>query len=252
MSWTRDQVQLLIESYRRNECLYEVKNPLYKNRHAREAALTEIQNELIHIRPKTTIPDIKSKFNALRQNFLKEHRNYKRSVKSGAGNDDLQKPNIWYYDLLLFLLKHCEIRKGTENISVDIERSEAYCDSDIIEEFNEDDNVIIEYIPETPTTPISMASTSKSDVNECVDEPRTKTSYSNNKVKKTTNYMEVAAESIKSISNTFHAKNSKSVEESAEDTFGKFVASKLKMITDQSLKNLVEAKICQLLYENVV
>lgn len=89
MSWTRAQVVELINLYREREILYVVRNPEYRNKHVRNHAITEIVNHIKTIRPNTTTYEIKIKINALRANFLNEHRKWQASLKSGAGLDDV-------------------------------------------------------------------------------------------------------------------------------------------------------------------
>ncbi|KAF5302665.1 hypothetical protein FQR65_LT19081 [Abscondita terminalis] len=63
MSWSREQCQLLIEEVQKYPCLYAVKSPHYKNKHARQTALEHIQESLQLIKPNVSIGDIKAKFN---------------------------------------------------------------------------------------------------------------------------------------------------------------------------------------------
>uniref|UniRef100_A0A1Y1JZ87 MADF domain-containing protein n=1 Tax=Photinus pyralis TaxID=7054 RepID=A0A1Y1JZ87_PHOPY len=106
MSWSREQVTMLIEVYKNHPCLYVVKSPQYKNKHARNAALTDICSKLEAVKAGVTIADVKNKFAALRQNFLVEYRKHENSMKSGSGTDQVYIPTIWYYDLMLFVLEH--------------------------------------------------------------------------------------------------------------------------------------------------
>lgn len=90
MSWSQEQVTLLIESYKEEICLYQVKSTEYKNKHARQAALERIKQNLVLCKPDVTINDIKNKFSALRQNFNVEHRKHQNSlIRSGTGADDV-------------------------------------------------------------------------------------------------------------------------------------------------------------------
>ncbi|XP_044744272.1 uncharacterized protein LOC123306368 [Coccinella septempunctata] len=88
MSWSRDQVSLLIEEYHKYPCLYAVKSPMYKNKHARNTAIEAVEASLKTLRPSVTSQEIKSKFQALKTNFLNEHRKHVQSMKSGARQDE--------------------------------------------------------------------------------------------------------------------------------------------------------------------
>jgi len=87
MSWARESVEILIAEYKRYPCLYEVRPPLYKNKYARQKALENIRDALLKNMVAVGVNDIKLKFNALKTNFLKEHKKHVTSGKSGAGTD---------------------------------------------------------------------------------------------------------------------------------------------------------------------
>ncbi|KAK4886224.1 hypothetical protein RN001_002495 [Aquatica leii] len=55
MSWPREQCEVLIDEYQKHPCLYIVKMPLYKNKHARESALNAIQGAVRHLKPTVSI-----------------------------------------------------------------------------------------------------------------------------------------------------------------------------------------------------
>ncbi|KAF5294811.1 hypothetical protein FQA39_LY00295 [Lamprigera yunnana] len=87
MSWSRDEVGLLIDEYKKYPCLYATKSKEYKNKHARGRALQNIEAELRVIKPYVTPNDIKIKFHSIKTNFL-EHRKHAKSINSGVGDDD--------------------------------------------------------------------------------------------------------------------------------------------------------------------
>ncbi|KAL1492535.1 hypothetical protein ABEB36_010775 [Hypothenemus hampei] len=92
--WDHRQIKTLIELYRNNPCLYEYRNSLYRNKHARNKALEEIRTALYKLGLNVSIAEIKSKFNNLRTTFLVQHRKYLSSLKSGSGSDDQKRINI--------------------------------------------------------------------------------------------------------------------------------------------------------------
>lgn len=89
MSWSHEQVTMLLEKYEQHQYLCVVKHPLYKNRNARQKALEMISTDLSVIRPNTTPADIKTKFMGLRQTYMTEKRKCETSSKSGAGMNDV-------------------------------------------------------------------------------------------------------------------------------------------------------------------
>jgi len=50
-----------------------------------------------------TVEAVKKKVNSLRASYRRELQKIKRSGRSGAGVDDVYKPNIWYFHELHFL-----------------------------------------------------------------------------------------------------------------------------------------------------
>jgi RNA polymerase-interacting CarD/CdnL/TRCF family regulator len=89
--WSQEQAQLLIDLYKTHPCLYAVKHKDYKNRQARNNALSAIPKELAQVRPGTSLNEIKNKFNNIRTNFMAQYRKYYRkycsSFRSGMGKD---------------------------------------------------------------------------------------------------------------------------------------------------------------------
>nr|CAH7768111.1 unnamed protein product [Callosobruchus chinensis] len=89
MSWTREQVTVLLEEYRKWPNLYKIKSVNYKNRNKRREALEAIYNALKNLKEDVTIGDIQSKFQALKQNARHERRKCLESHRSGAGTDEV-------------------------------------------------------------------------------------------------------------------------------------------------------------------
>lgn len=91
MSWSKQQVELLIDEYKKHSCLYAVKSTYYKNKHARNSALRAIQKALTQIRSTVTIDEIKAKFHGLENTFLAEYRKHLKSLKTGTGEDEVSR-----------------------------------------------------------------------------------------------------------------------------------------------------------------
>lgn len=89
MSWSHEQVNVLIEEYHKHPCLYAVKSQLYTNKHARQSALEEVNRALKVVRPSVTIAEIKSKFAGLKATFLNEHKKHLKSIRSGMEDDEV-------------------------------------------------------------------------------------------------------------------------------------------------------------------
>lgn len=89
MSWSRDQISVLINRYQEHPVLYDTKHMLYHNKGVRSDALQQMMNDICKIRPNTTgtvyltlcrtvklllqmitVEMIKSKLNSLKTQFL--------------------------------------------------------------------------------------------------------------------------------------------------------------------------------------
>ncbi|KAF5305392.1 hypothetical protein FQA39_LY09221 [Lamprigera yunnana] len=130
MSWTREQLIIIIDGYRKHPCLYAVKSKNYKNKHARTQALEEILKDARTAKPEVSILEIKNKFNALKTNFMMEHRKMQKSQRSGAGDEDIYVSSLWYFENFLFVLEHATPRASYDSIIVNKEVSETEASQD--------------------------------------------------------------------------------------------------------------------------
>lgn len=120
MSWSRDQISVLLDEYERYPILYDTKHDLYYNRGARTGALQQILDEVIKIRPNTTstygiftyydikiifqiitVEMIKSKLNTLRTQFNKEINTFKK--KQNSSETSYHHSSLWCFQRMLFL-----------------------------------------------------------------------------------------------------------------------------------------------------
>ncbi|KAK4886283.1 hypothetical protein RN001_002554 [Aquatica leii] len=149
--WSQEQETELINEYQKYPCLYAVKSKDYKNRHARAKALENIQAHLNIYKKDVTASDIKTKFNALKSNFMTEYKKVVASQKSGADDEDVYVPTLWYYTLMYFVLEHNLPRLSIDSIS--ISQSEPI---EIDEELHNDDLITVEPVKDaTCPTPLS-------------------------------------------------------------------------------------------------
>ncbi|XP_011863271.1 PREDICTED: uncharacterized protein LOC105559523, partial [Vollenhovia emeryi] len=111
-TWTKEAVQVLIDAYKDEPCLYQTRNPNYHNKTLRNEALNRICAMVNAIRPNTTEKDCSVKFYNLRNQFNSENAKVRTSMKSGIGSENVYRPNLWYYDALKFLEEHIIPRKS--------------------------------------------------------------------------------------------------------------------------------------------
>ncbi|KAJ8938627.1 hypothetical protein NQ314_011407 [Rhamnusium bicolor] len=143
MSWTYEQVDLLIEQVEKNKCLYDLKDPAYHKKHMRNIALEEIKEALIAIRPKTTIEDILKKWKGLRSTYCAEKKKYISLIKGAGSIEEIRPSNLWYYKKMMFLDDHitpnqCVNKIGLETqptgmpiIKMELNDSEYFGEEDI-------------------------------------------------------------------------------------------------------------------------
>lgn len=114
--WSRQDILILIESYRKYPCLWNVKSKLYKDRDKRAAALSSISEELKRNGVSATINEIKRKLDGIRCQYRREKNKMRKSKKSGTGTEDLYIPTLWFFDLLFFLNDAEEGRASTSTM----------------------------------------------------------------------------------------------------------------------------------------
>ncbi|PIO39251.1 hypothetical protein AB205_0057550 [Aquarana catesbeiana] len=101
-----------IDRYRDMRNLWEVKNPLYRNKPARKASL-EILLQFV----KTQVSDadiefVEKKIGSLRSKYRKKLKKVQASMKSGAAAEDVYVPSLWYYNRMWFLEDQIKARES--------------------------------------------------------------------------------------------------------------------------------------------
>lgn len=88
-TWTKEAVQILIDAYKNEPCLYETGNPNYHNKNLRYESLKRIYAIVNTIRPNTTEKECSIKFYNLRNQFNFENAKVRASIKSGIGSENV-------------------------------------------------------------------------------------------------------------------------------------------------------------------
>ncbi|KAK9882931.1 hypothetical protein WA026_023818 [Henosepilachna vigintioctopunctata] len=231
MSWSKDQVIILIEEYQKHECLYAVKSKLFKNRHARQKALEEIQSILKKIRPEVNISEIKSKFQALKSNFITEYKKYTDSQRSGMATEDIYTPTIWYFNYFFFLLDHIEARNSF----------------DLIAESNQSCNLL----DETVNTEDCIENVEQEFVTKkkIVDLKNEQVNQQNDKIVQMASR---ALENIsKSLSGTEDKDGSNKNIRDEDETLASYLVSRLKQIKRRDIRLQVEEKLIIMIFEGI-
>lgn len=96
-------LEKIINIYRSEPCLWQIKNKDYHDRGKKNAAYKKLIVEYRKLEPNANREVIVRKLNSLRTNYRKERRKVEESTQSGAGTSDVYKPTLWYYELFKFL-----------------------------------------------------------------------------------------------------------------------------------------------------
>ncbi|XP_063868894.1 uncharacterized protein LOC135104973 [Scylla paramamosain] len=159
--WDRKETLLLIELYRQNPCLWNVKSTVYKDRNKRVAAINEITAGLNRNGLSVTASEVKKKIESIRSQYRRELRKQEKSKKSGAGADDIYTPILWCFDDLCFLNDGDSKRESVSSMDSQVslvpeEVSDHEIFNDPILQQNEDGSVT--HTTPTPVTPVPSTS----------------------------------------------------------------------------------------------
>ena len=97
-----DFLTKFLEEYREMPVQWQVRSADYSNRTKRDEAwdlLVQLTRGKI---PEADLCFVKKKVDSIRASFRKELRRFRYSKRSGLSADDVYKPTLWYFDLLLF------------------------------------------------------------------------------------------------------------------------------------------------------
>ncbi|XP_058118690.1 uncharacterized protein LOC131287602 [Anopheles ziemanni] len=104
--WKREAVEHLIEQYRKQPVLYNMRHPRYYNKASRNDAVSTILIAMHDVRPESTAQDILRKIQTLRTQFGQEITKARRASKHGMA----YRPTAWWYKGLSFLQDHIKHR----------------------------------------------------------------------------------------------------------------------------------------------
>lgn len=110
--------------------LWKIKSEIYKNKSQKNKAWETLLLEYKKIEPDASVDKLKSKINSIRTSYRRELKKLNDSVKSGAGEEDIYTPSIWYFSYLSFL-KDQEVQ-GPGVSTIDFEVSFAKCMYDMV------------------------------------------------------------------------------------------------------------------------
>ncbi|XP_056641549.1 uncharacterized protein LOC130448286 [Diorhabda sublineata] len=100
---SREFLLEFIELYRNSTCLWQTKSKDYSDRNKKDLAYAELVKKYQEIDPKADRSTVVKKINSFRTVYKREQNKINNSLKSGAGSDEVYKPNLWYFEHLHFL-----------------------------------------------------------------------------------------------------------------------------------------------------
>ncbi|PIN88327.1 hypothetical protein AB205_0064020, partial [Aquarana catesbeiana] len=111
-----DFMDHFIDKYRDMHNLWEVKNPLYRNKPARKASLEELLQFVKTQIPNADIEFVERKIGSLRSRYRKELNKVQAFMRSGAAAEDVYVPSLWYYNRMRFLEDQMEVRESLSTL----------------------------------------------------------------------------------------------------------------------------------------
>ncbi|XP_071444229.1 uncharacterized protein [Hetaerina americana] len=111
MAWTREAASLLIDMYFHRPSLYKTNSPDYYDRNKRQKCLAEIATGLLEVRGPTTEDEVRVKINGLRTQYQSEVNKMEASRKASGG--PIYQPKLWCFNQLQFLRDHITPRKSS-------------------------------------------------------------------------------------------------------------------------------------------
>ncbi|PIO09078.1 hypothetical protein AB205_0002470, partial [Aquarana catesbeiana] len=105
-----------IDKYRYMHNLWEVKNPLYRNKQARKASLEKLLQFVKMQVPNADIEFVERKIDSLGSTYRKELNKIQASMRSGAAAENVYVPSLWYYTRMRFLEDQMEVRESLSTL----------------------------------------------------------------------------------------------------------------------------------------
>lgn len=108
-----------IEAYRKFPCLWKVKSGEYRDRNKKCKAYEELLQKYKEIDEGASVQTVKNKIDSMRASFRRELKKIKESQRSGAGEDEVYTPHLWYFEHLKFLSDQEIPRESISNLEDD-------------------------------------------------------------------------------------------------------------------------------------
>lgn len=117
IKWSGKEIISFLDLYQNYPCLWDVSSPDYIKRNAKDAAFTDLLQQLEKKGLHTTLGPLKRKIKSLRDTYRNELYKIKKSKKSGVGADDVYKPRlVWFSAAQVFWQTAVAGRDSTSNL----------------------------------------------------------------------------------------------------------------------------------------
>lgn len=122
IAFSDEKIFILLDLYQKNECLWDVKSPDYKNAIKRKSALSNIAENL-----NLDQELVKKKIASIRATYLLEKKKIADSQRTGSSTGDVYIPTVSWFDHMKFLDDVIIPRKTVANLdSAQIEQVFTY------------------------------------------------------------------------------------------------------------------------------
>jgi len=101
--WNDELTCKYVELYKEHECLWNMNSTQYKRKDARQSALEKIVRKMGL--ENFTTEDAKQKIRSLRATYQQESHKIDKSLSSGAGLEDVNKPSMKWFTLMTEVMK---------------------------------------------------------------------------------------------------------------------------------------------------
>ncbi|KAK9871807.1 hypothetical protein WA026_014262 [Henosepilachna vigintioctopunctata] len=131
--WSVESITEFIRLFRERPCLWKLKCKDYGNRNMRNEAYDDLVAFCKSIGfPSANREFVIKKLQNLRGAFRKELRKVtQKKAESGSSQEDIYKPSLWYYDLLLFTKDQESLTPCMPNIETKVEFVDIKTESDL-------------------------------------------------------------------------------------------------------------------------
>jgi hypothetical protein len=99
--YTKKFIVEFIHLYKSHPTLWQIKNKDYRDKTKKAAAYEILIKKCREVEPDCDKDTVVKKINSLRTCYRKEFKKVQRSIT--AGDAEVYKPKLWYYDMLMFL-----------------------------------------------------------------------------------------------------------------------------------------------------